>query len=258
MSRGVMIFAHDQEQLELAQECSRRVHKYLGLEVCLVTNLRIFHHSDPRFEYVRSYELVTAYSKHFGYEMSPFDETLILDPTYMIMNPKTPLNLLFAEGSSEFKIGMKVQDLMGNVIDDDIHPNSIKNVSSAVIYFKKSPLAEKIFLLSGAVSENWNFFSKQFRVKERTNDALFAIAFHLVMGQVNPTFREVYRIPFPILMLRDVERDKIKALDEDQAYIVYDAVDCKRAIVLHQTDFLSSEPENLLNMLRQYNQRETA
>ena len=260
--RGVLIFAHSSETIELARECARRVHLYLKVKVCLVTSE--YFEPDEDFDFIRSDPAIGEHSHWLAYEMTPFDETIILDYRYMIFSSQTPLRHLFIDShsifgtslESDFKIGLNANTLMGQDAVGFINPATIPSVCASVIFFKRSVFVENIFLTALAVVENWKFFSKQYQSTAITPDHVFAIALHLNQGSRAPIFRDFFGLPFKIKVIRDVEQDKLRALTDSEAFIVFDGIDCKRSIVLTGEDLLFRDIENLLNMVRKFNARE--
>ena len=105
MSKGVLVFAFNNEQIDYikqAKDLAKRVKQHLGLPTTVVTDIDII---DDDFDTVVKFDGNTHLSQKtyrngsdsiklnfkncarvFAYELSPYDETIILDSDFIICN----------------------------------------------------------------------------------------------------------------------------------------------------------------------------
>jgi len=122
-----------------------------------------------------------------SYQYSPYDETIILDVDYIVMNN----NLDYIWGSNEdLLINKKVIDLQGNKFgaleDRRLSKHGIPLYWVTIVYFKKSKLAEIFFDLVNYIRDEYNFFQFLYEFKKGfyRNDFSFSIAIHMINGYI--------------------------------------------------------------------------
>jgi len=123
-----------------------------------------------------------------SYNYSPYDETILLDTDYIVMND----NFDYVWGSSEdLLINKKAVDLKGDIFgdisDQRLSNHGIPLYWATVVYFKKSPFAESFFNTVNYIREEYNFFQFLYGFKEGfyRNDFSFSIAAHILNGYVD-------------------------------------------------------------------------
>jgi len=127
-----------------------------------------------------------------SYQYSPYDETILLDTDYIVMNN----NFDDIWGSNEdLLMNKKAVDLQGNKFDsiDDqrLSSHGIPLYWATVVYFKKSQLAEIFFNLVNYIREEYNFFQFLYGFKAGfyRNDYSFSIAAHIINGYIKDGFQ---------------------------------------------------------------------
>lgn len=126
-----------------------------------------------------------------SYQYSPYDETILLDTDYIVMNN----NLDKIWGSNDDLImNSKAIDLKSNDIDiqdQRISNHGIPMYWATVVYFKKSPFAKAFFELVDYIREEYNFFQFLYGFKEGfyRNDFSFSIAAHIMSGYLSDGVR---------------------------------------------------------------------
>lgn len=144
------------------------------------------------------------------YQLTPFDETLLVDVDYIIAN--NALSTVW--GSSEdFLINknanmLQHRPLMGP--EFRLNPYGIRMYWATVIYFKKSEKARLIFDLVEHVKDNWEYYVMLYEMPGKLfrNDYAFSIAIHILNGLVDSE-DIVKDLPIPTIHT---------ALDLDQFY----------------------------------------
>ena len=137
------------------------------------------------------YHQVTAQflnrSRSSAYELSPYDETLLIDVDYFVLNGS--LNHVW--GSNEdFIINKSAKTLLHKPLTGPefrLNPFGIRMYWATVIYFKKSEKAKLIFDLVSHIKETWNYYQHvyDFPGGLYRNDFSFSIALHMLNGFVD-------------------------------------------------------------------------
>ena len=137
------------------------------------------------------YHQVTAQflnrSRSSAYELSPYDETILIDVDYFVLNGS--LNHVW--GSNEdFIINKSAKTLLHKPLTGPefrLNPFGIRMYWATVIYFKKSEKAKLIFDLVSHIKEAWNYYRHvyDFPGGLYRNDFSFSIALHMLNGFVD-------------------------------------------------------------------------
>jgi hypothetical protein len=214
MSRGIIIFAQNNEYINYAEQacaCAGYARKNLSLvdEICLVTNtetleskkdlineyfdniivtdsfqpenVRLFKDTIDKTEYASFKNM----SRSDVYELSPYDETLVIDSDYFIMN-----NVLDQVWSSDndVMINCKYRDVSERHKE---HIEYLDNFSipmywATVFYFKKSDFAENLFTIISHIKHNYKYYYYLYNCSGNLyrNDFAFSMALHILNGSV--------------------------------------------------------------------------
>lgn len=212
MSKGVLIFAYNSnlDYVSIARLAAQLVKKHLDLPVTLVTDVAdvdatefdqviVQTLKDPSFERVFKFGSSTEKTPwHNGnrsnaYELSPYDQTLLLDADYLMFN--SSLKCLF-DTNLDFSCYDKVYDISGSTaLQKGAHVGNpgVHMQWATAIYFTKSPLAEGIFSMMQNIKDNYayyaslyNFGSELFR-----NDYTMSIALQLLTGYSAKSFSAI-------------------------------------------------------------------
>lgn len=241
MSRGILIFAFSGgfDYYSLAEKSARRMQQYLKLPITVVTDDKskfsnnlfdtIIEIEDNEKQLKKFYDGQSEFkmfpwknSNRFKcYELSPYDETLVLDIDY-IVNSDFLLNLFNTD--KDFLIFKNSYDIAGFKRTDEfdfINQFSVPFYWATVFYFKKTPWTKKFFEVVEFIKENWDFYRLLYQIKYSTfrNDFAFSIAIHILSGFVINNFDKI--IPYPMYF----------SLDKD---ICIDDTDNKLIILIHE------------------------
>ena len=214
MSKGIIIFAQNNEYVNYAEQacaCAGYARKSLSLfdEICLITNaetlesnetlineyfdrvivsdsfqpdnIRLFKDTVDKLEY--------ASFKNMGrsevYDLSPYDETLVIDADYFIMNDI--LDQVW-DSENDVMINCKYRDVSGRHKENIEYLDnfSIPMYWATVFYFKKSDFAENLFTLISHIKYNYKYYYYLYNCSGNLyrNDFAFSMALHILNGSV--------------------------------------------------------------------------
>ena len=212
-TKGILLFAFNNSEIDYVKQaiyCAKKTKEHLKLPVALVTdNMSYLETSYPFYKkYIDIVILVpveeTGQLKTFSdgayslrklpwknhnrsdcYEMSPFDETIVLDVDYITCNDVL-LNCFKID--EEFLIYKNPTDIVSTVRNinsfDRISDRSIDMWWATGFYFKKSPFMKMYFELVMHIKENWTYYRLIYQIPNVNyrNDFSFSIAIHILRG----------------------------------------------------------------------------
>lgn len=126
-------------------------------------------------------------SRSSAYELSPYDETLLVDVDYFVLN--NSLNTLWG-GIEDFAINKSANSLLHAPLDGPefrLNPFGIRMYWATVIYFKKCEKSKLIFDLVEHIKETWDYYRHvyDFPAGLYRNDFAFSIALHMLNGFID-------------------------------------------------------------------------
>lgn len=223
-SRGVVLFAFNStiNYVQIAEKCARLVEYYLKLPVTLITDSADqitykFDHVILAENTVDNYKsafnsiLWRNANRYQAYELSPYNETLLIDSDYLILN--NSILKLFNQ-TFDYQIMQYNQTLSENW-NLDMGNTSLPYLWATVIMFNKTLKSKQLFDLVGRIQRNYNYYIKLFNIRERNfrNDYAFTMANLILNGYDTNTESN---IPWTMLTL---END-IKSLELKNNFIV--------------------------------------
>lgn len=199
MSRGVLLFAFNSPKYnyyEMALHTKKRVAHFLKLPVTLVTD----EDSMPDDEYdlwdnvikitpdkdnFRDWGMWINKGRYMAYELSPYDDTILLDVDYIINSAKL---LKLFEIDTDFCCHNKTNFLMyPGASQERLSAYSYETLWATVVMFRKSKRAKQIFECLEMVQKNFdhyanihNFISKVYR-----NDYALTLALRISNGHAS-------------------------------------------------------------------------
>lgn len=207
-SRGVVLCALNNSSLnyiKLAEFCATRVDKFLGVPVTLITDelslasissrtlfdsikiVQTDNYSSRTFrdgaEIVKKTEWKNSH-RDSVYELSPYDETLVLDVDYIvnsnILNSCWGSNYNFLIYKKSFDLGQRKNTTEFNFISE----YSIDFYWATVFWFRKNQMTQAFFSLITHIKSNWDYYKLIYQIDSVTfrNDFAFSIALHLMNG----------------------------------------------------------------------------
>ena len=190
-SRGVLLFAFDTKinYVEIARRSARLIRQTLDLPVALVTDTPI---QSPEFDQViivdntlNNYKVGQPGAwrngdRYRAYELSPWDETLLIDSDYLMLDS----NLLkLFEQDFDYRI------MTHNQTPDGVWKTSIGNYSipylwATAILFRRTEKTCMLFELVGRIQRNYHYYLKLYNGNHNSfrNDYAFTIANNILNG----------------------------------------------------------------------------
>ena len=171
-------------------------------------NIRVFKDTSHTAKQLPFYNI----NRCDAYELSPYDETILLDVDYLILSDT--LNQCWGH-NEEIMMNWRYQDIMFDRKDytlDRLNPFGITMYWATVVYFKKSAYAETFFNLVKHVKNNIAYYKDLYRWSGNLyrNDYSFSIAAHVMSGFVDKGIPQL-----PTTLYKTFDTDDIhKAIDE--------------------------------------------
>jgi hypothetical protein len=222
-SRGIVAFAVNTDTTDyvsIANLTLKLASKTLGLPHTLITEVPGL--DNQRFDIdTKQFVQWRNASRYMAYQLSPYDETIVIDADYLIFNDT--FNQLF-ETSWDWRIMKHARGLTGE-FPKTMGVHSLPYVWATVFAFKKTPRAHQYFKLIQRIQENYTYYKELFNVGDRNfrNDYAFAMADIILNGYA---YNGSDGIPGPML---NVDQP-IKSIstyghgfvirDADRAYVV--------------------------------------
>jgi hypothetical protein len=234
-SKGVILFAFNTDVVDyvaIAEQAARLVHHTLNLPVTLVTDHgAVTAHFDQTIvventvdNYRTGYASGTLWrngNRYQAYELSPYDETILIDSDYLMLDR----SLLTALDTT----------LDYRLIYDNRSPNewmtgnmgglTINYVWATAITFKKTSRAKMLFDLVGRIQRNYSYYRKLYQVREHNfrNDYAFAMANNMLNGY---TPNQSQGLPWTMLTLDkpisklEIKQQSLIVREQEKAHIV--------------------------------------
>lgn len=194
-SRGVVVFAFNSatvEYVKIADQTSKLIQKNLQLPVTLITEVG----SKPNFPYDKILEIENKgnnfriaddgsqtewrnFGRYLAYELSPYQETLLLDTDYLVLD--SSLNN-FWEQTFEYRI-VKESMLPEGMFQRHMGIKSHNWLWATVVFFKKTQKSKLFFDLIGRIQKNYGYYKTLFNLSGNyRNDFAFALADIIING----------------------------------------------------------------------------
>ena len=245
MSKGVLIFAQNNTEIDyvkIAIFAAERVKQYVCDSVCLITDtgdyIKSFSEQAKVFEHVINIDSgslqnrqfydgamasKTLHWKNFSrsdcYDLSPYDETLVIDSDFII-NSNTLSNIW---GSPEdfliYENGYDLAQWRGANAYQYINQYSIPFYWATVFYFRKTEYTRSLFTIIKHIKDNWDYYRLVYSIETSTfrNDYAFSIAIHLMNNQVKDNLQPV----LPGKLFYTLDRDLlVKSTDQKMLFLI--------------------------------------
>lgn len=220
-SRGVLIFAtntSDVDYVKIAETNAELIKQHMGLPTTIVQgtlgqNKRLV--SGAITEWHNG-------GRCNAYELSPYDETLVLDGDYLVFDDSL-LKVLdtvedYAIPHKHIYINEQANDTMG--------PYAVGPMLWAtVIAFKRTSKARTLFEVASMIQNNYSYYRALYKLQSSVfrNDATFTIADRIVNGYSE---NMSCRVPWPIMTISGeidrmvVDNDRIIVYKKERAYVL--------------------------------------
>ncbi len=224
-SRGILAFAYNVDTIDyvsIAKHTLELASKKLDLPYTLITDkelqndLYTMRYDIDSKEFIRWRNI----GRHRAYELSPYDETLVIDVDYLVLN--NGLNKIF---DTEWDY-LLARDSMALTTSwpSTMGDNSLPYVWATVFAFRKTEKAKMFFDLIDRVQKNYSYYCALFNVRERNfrNDYAFAMADVIMNGYALDTKsipENIIAIDQPIDSI-SLSQGKIIVKDQNKAYVL--------------------------------------
>lgn len=253
-SRGVIMFAHNNTEIDyfrLAVVNALLVQKNLGIKnVTVVTdphslkqgektlgkrlikkaiNNIIVIEKDKKFKALnqRLYKDTSHTTKYLpfynvnrcdAYDLSPYDETLLIDVDYLILSDT--LNHCWGH-NNELMMNWKYQDIMYERKDPSLarlNDMGITMYWATVVYFRKTEYVKSFFNIVSHVKKNPQFYKDlyQWQGTLYRNDYSFSIAAHMMSGFVDKGIPQL-----PTTLYKSFDTDDIHSAIDENTIVMY-------------------------------------
>lgn len=200
MSRGALLFAFNSPKYDyykMAVATAKRINHFLKMPVTVVTDEKsVPDFPDYQFDNViivepdknniRDHSVWINKGRYQAYDLSPYDETLLLDTDYMVNSDKL---LTLFELNTDFCCHDTTSFLMHpGVAQEVLSAYSFKTLWATVVMFRKTQRSKQIFECLEMVQKNYdhyanihNFIAGVFR-----NDYALTLATRIANGHSSP------------------------------------------------------------------------
>lgn len=264
MTAGALIFAFNNEQtdyLAMAQWSAKNIRRHLDIPVAVVTSaagsesIEGFDHiilADPETGGTRYFEdygsTVTWYNagRVDAYNLTPWDQTLVLDADYVVASPvlrnvlNTNSEFMAYRWATDMTTGQELENL--NTFGRHCMPMHW----ATVMMFRKCNTAQYIFDSMQMVRNNWQHYRDLYGIDRSTyrNDFALSIALGIVSGHTN----RVDSIRWPLMSV--MPEHTVKQIDTDSYEITYRDTDQKlNAVGWCGFDFHAMGKKHLENII---------
>jgi hypothetical protein len=240
MSKGAFLIAQNNEHIDYVKQAvflAKRIKKYLGIPVSIATDsvdyleeafgtndfdkvIQLPWSTESNFRYFFDGTLSNRKANFKNnnrasvYELSPYDQTLLMDTDYIISNDL--LRNCF-DSKSDFMIYKKSDDI-AKVRDesefDKISDPSVDFYWATVVFFRKTDTNRTFFNLVAHIEQEWNHYKRVYQITSMLfrNDFAFSIAIHIMNG-FRPGF---FAQQLPGSMLYITDKDILEKLKDDE------------------------------------------
>jgi hypothetical protein len=220
-SKGILIFAtntSDVDYVKIAEINAELIKQHMGLPTTIVQGTR-----------GQNKRLVSGAVTEWhnggrcdAYELSPYDETLVLDGDYLVFDDSL-LKVLdtvedYAIPHKHVYINDQVNDTMGKYSCGPM-------LWATVIAFKRTEKARLLFELARMIQNNYAYYRALYKLHPGPfrNDATFTIADRIVNGYSE---NMSCRVPWPIMTISGeidrmvVDNERIIVYKKERAYVL--------------------------------------
>lgn len=197
-SRGALLFAFNSSKYnyaDMAVYTARRIETFLGIPTTLVTDVESVKtitadintfdsiiEVEPDKSNIKEQTAWINKGRYQAYELSPYEETLLIDVDYVINSDKLLKTFDF---SDSFCCHNRTEFLMHpNVSQEYLSSYSYSSLWATVIMFKKSERAKQIFEALEMVQHNYDHYANihSFIAGVYRNDYALTLALNIVNG----------------------------------------------------------------------------
>ena len=232
LTQGVLIFAFNNEATDyiaMAAWSAKNIRRHLNLPVAIVTD-NPEATAEHEFEHIIVTAPDTGGSRHFAdygttvtwhnagrinaYELSPFDQTLVLDADYVIASDRLLEVLTLPQQFAAFKDGFEPSSMINL---DTFGAYHMPMWWATVMMFRRGNISQYIFDSMQMIRANWQHYRDLYGIHQSNyrNDYALSIALGLVAG----VHQSVHEIFFP--MLNVMPDHGLTCVEQDHYEVTY-------------------------------------
>ena len=219
-SRGVVLFAFNTDTVDyelIADRASRLITHSLNLPVTVITEMS-GSQTNTRLGYAHGTQWFNG-DRYRAYELSPYDETLLLDSDYLVLDDAL---LKILDITVDYNIMTDNQNFV-QTMTGNMGEISLNYVWATAVVFKKTLRSKMLFDLVGRVQNNYGYYSKLYNIRRGNfrNDYAFAIADNIINGYTASS-----GIPWTMLTVDktvkalEIKNNKIIVREGDTAHVI--------------------------------------
>ena len=274
MTKGAVLIANNNACIDYVKQAvylAERIHKYLDVPVSIITNSanylkenfdeylfdNIIEHqsadNNKRIMFDGEFSQRTINwqnsNRMSAYELSPYDQTLLMDTDYIINN--SLLKNVF-DTKNDFMLYKNGYDLAQTRTTDEfdrVSDTSIDFYWATVVYFTKCDQNETFFNLVKHIKQEWNYYTRIYRLPSVVyrNDYAFSIALHIMNGFQSGSFAQ--KLPGKLHYI--VDKDLLIKHDGEKMTFCVAKEDRPGEYTLLKTDNLNIHVMNKLSLQRE-------
>lgn len=251
--KGALLFAFNTptvDYVKMANISADRINRFLDLPVTLITDVKTDTTSnfdnvlllDSDDTNIKGNHVWKNKGRFNAFDMSPYDETLVLDVDYIVNSNR--LNAVF-DFYEDFCCHQSTHFLMESETDSElIGPKSMRTLWATVLFFKKTRRTNMIFDCVKMVQENYYHYAHLHGMYSTTfrNDYAFTIANRIVNGHLDDPSDY---IPWN---LTHVNKQFKVVKNSDTGYTIYSANPKLECIKIKDFDFHMMNKENFMEL----------
>ena len=237
-SKGVVLFAVNTatvDYVRIAEQAARLIKHTLNLPTTIITDPGVPSLSNYRTGHAGGTEWKNG-GRYRAYELSPYDETILLDSDYLQFDSSL---LTILETTVDYKL-MHYNQSPQQSMSGNMGQLSLDYVWATAITFKRTDKTQMLFDLVGRIERNYAYYQKLYHLRERNfrNDYAFAIANNIINGYTTNTTQS---IPFTMLTLDklikniEITGKKMIIREENSAHVI-----AKQNVHIMDKDYLLS------------------
>jgi hypothetical protein len=191
MTTGALIFAYNNEQIDyvaMAQWSAQNIERHLGIPTTIVTDNNV---QSNNVRYFSDVGTVTWHNlnRMDAYNLSPYDQTLVLDADYVVASNQLQLAL---DSQEDFMCHRTAYDVTGLQTFADLNVFGQYQFPmwwATVMMFRKSKHARLIFESMQMIRDNWTHYRNLYSNPRSTyrNDHALSIALNIENGHTLQT-----------------------------------------------------------------------
>jgi hypothetical protein len=223
-SRGVVLFAYNTDTvdyLSIANNAARLIKHTLDLPTTIITDSDLVNDfKNTRVGYANQTSWRNG-GRYHAYELSPYDETILLDSDYLQLD-RSLLTVL--DTTQDYRL-IHNNHSPRQPMSDNMGKLSLDYVWATAITFKRTEKTKLLFELVGRIQRNYGYYRKLYQIVARNfrNDYAFAIANYILNGYATDKSNGVpwTMLTFDKLVSQiDIMPNKLIVREHEQAHVI--------------------------------------